>query len=54
VDEVAVGEGDAAGEDGAAGAAVEDIVTVRPSRLKLAITGIEALTVSTAAPLPSL
>ena len=47
-DGVALGKGDAADEDAAADVAVEEIVTVRPSRLKLAITGIEALTVRTA------
>ena len=37
-----------------AGADVDEIVTVRPSLLKVAITGIEAFTVTTAAPLLSL
>ena len=50
----AVGFGLGDGAFAAADVAVGEIVTVRPSVLKVAITGIEAFTVTTAAPLPSL
>ena len=41
-------------EDADAAVDVEEMVMVRPSLLKVAITGIAALTVTTAAPLLSL
>jgi len=50
----AVGFGLGAGAFAAADVAVGEIVTVRPSVLKVAITGMEAFTVTTAALLPSL